>query len=128
MPPARSRLTAFAVAALSASLGLTIAGPADAWSPPAPPGIAIAGGYSNVPVTDPQVQAAAKFAVARLHRRGARLARIEDAQQQVVAGMNYRLRVTLTDGSRWKLAVFKPLRGQMVAGKAERLKPLPRRH
>jgi hypothetical protein len=57
-------------------------------------GEALVGGYSEVPTTNEQVIAAAQFAV-----RGGQwaaiisLVEILSAQQQVVAGMNYRLRL-----------------------------------
>ena len=71
----------------------------------------------------PGVRAAAAFGVAQLRRPRARLASIDAAQRQVVAGMNYRIDVTLTDRSRWRLAIYQPLRGPPQARPAERILP-----
>ena len=66
------------------------------------------GGYSAAPVTNEQVVAAADFAVKAQEKAmqksapSAKLAlvRIVSAQQQVVAGMNYRLRLSVkADGA-----------------------------
>jgi hypothetical protein len=120
------RLNRLAAAVLVASTGAFSVAATPASRPTSP--VPIAGGYSRAPVTDPGVIAAARFGVAHLRRPGARLARIDDAERQVVAGTNYRIRVTLTDRSRWDLKVFRPLRGPMVSGRAKRLAPAPRRH
>src|SRR4051812_46608012 len=59
----------------------------------------VAGGYSSVPVTDPSVVAAAKFAVDAKETEkkiDIGLDAIVTAEQQVVAGMNYRLCLSLT--------------------------------
>lgn len=49
---------------------------------------------------------AAHFAAAALHRDGARLARVIEAQVQVVTGHNFYLEIELTDGSRWEVTVW----------------------
>jgi len=49
------------------------------------------------------------------------LASIESAQQQVVAGMNYRLALTLRDGSRWNVVVYRQLNGQLQLTSTDRL-------
>jgi hypothetical protein len=41
--------------------------------------------------------------------------------------MNYRIDVTLTDRSRWRLSIYRPLRGEMQAGPAQRIVPAGRR-
>jgi hypothetical protein len=54
----------------------------------------IVGGYKEVATDDPEVQAAAEFAVSEQKKKqeGAlSLVSIEHAERQVVAGMNYRL-------------------------------------
>jgi cystatin-C len=52
----------------------------------------MAGGYQSASVTDPDVMAAARYAVKKQKRkRSVRLVSIERAETQVVAGMNYRL-------------------------------------
>ena len=85
--------------------------------------VMIPGGFRDVAVTDPDVRAAARFGVAHLRPPHPRLASIDGAQQQVVAGMNYRIDVTLTDRSRWRLTVYRPLRGEMRLTSAARIPP-----
>ena len=54
----------------------------------------IAGGYGDAPKTDPEVLAAARFAIKQERRKLGRqlsLISIERAEVQVVAGLNYRL-------------------------------------
>ncbi|MDB5669388.1 MAG: hypothetical protein JWO25_347 [Alphaproteobacteria bacterium] len=126
MPSNYARLNSLATATLFVSSCIGILGTAAAAKPA--PLMAMVGGYSSAPVTDPGVIAAAKFGVAHLRRPGARLARVDDAERQVVAGTNYRMRVTLTDRTRWGFQVFRPLRGPMVAGGAELLPSASRRH
>jgi hypothetical protein len=112
-------VNAFAALALVASAGAGIIAVSGIFSAAAAQ--PMAGGYRDIAVTDPGVQAAARFGVAQLHRPRARLASVDAAQQQVVAGMNYRIDVTLTDRSRWRLSIYRPLRGPMQARPAERL-------
>lgn len=60
----------------------------------------IAGGYSNRPVSDPGVVAATAFAVRERGRRTGRrvtLLEIRQAETQVVAGLNYRLLLTVRE-------------------------------
>ena len=56
----------------------------------------VPGGFSAVAVSDAQVQAAAKFAVAT-HDAKLKFQAVEKAQRQVVAGMNYRLTLKVDD-------------------------------
>jgi hypothetical protein len=91
------------------------------------------GGYRAVAVTDAGVQAAGRFAAASIGGSAAQLVRIDSAQQQLVQGMNYRLELTMSDGRRWRVAVHRPLRGEMQLGRPEALAavavqrpPLPR--
>lgn len=61
----------------------------------------IAGGFESVSKTDPQVRAAAKFAVAaecKRTKRNITLVSIDSAAQQVVAGMNYKVCMQVRDG------------------------------
>ena len=63
--------------------------------------IPMPGGYRVSSTTDPEVVAAAKFAVAEAGRREGRavtLVSIERAEKQVVAGMNYRLQLKVRSG------------------------------
>ncbi len=65
------------------------------------------GNYRPVSKNDPQVKAAARYAVtaeARRVRRGITLLSIDKAEQQVVAGMNYQLCLRVRDGRRTRRA------------------------
>ena len=84
-------------------------------APPAPPADvielrepAISGGYSPVEPND-DIKATATYAVSQLGLTGATLATVDKAEQQVVAEMNFRLDLTLSDGSRWHVVVFRSL-------------------
>ena len=79
------------------------------------------GGWAAASVTAPEVQEAARFAAAHVPQSGAVLASIESAQQQVVAGMNYRLALTLRDGSRRNVVVYRQLNGQLQLTSTDRL-------
>lgn len=61
------------------------------------------GGYSEVSTSDPEVNAAAQFAVST-HADDTgevmELQHVIQAEQQVVAGMNYRLRLGVIEGGR----------------------------
>lgn len=89
------------------ALGLALASPLSAQGMP--------GGWSEVPKTElaKEVGAAARFAVARLPRPHGRLKTIVGAERQVVAGMNYRMLLVLSDGKRWRVQVWKKLDGTM---------------
>jgi hypothetical protein len=59
----------------------------------------VAGGWSNVPVTDPNVVKAARFAVEEQGRQeSVTLKKIVRARQQVVAGMNYEVTLLVKRG------------------------------
>ncbi|OYU70658.1 MAG: hypothetical protein CFE28_12040 [Alphaproteobacteria bacterium PA2] len=68
----------------------------------------ITGGWSQAAI-DEDAKSAAVFAVTALNRPGATLKSLDAAQSQVVAGLNYRLDLTLTDGSRWQVVVYRNL-------------------
>lgn len=80
--------------------------PAQTFEPP------LAGGYAVRPVTDEQVIAAARYALEaekaalRVRREPAelRLIGIEEAASQVVAGVNYRLRLKVDRNGREQIA------------------------
>ena len=98
--------TLFSGAALSITLTAvcTLLPQAEAQAAPATLGTTqVTGGWQNVSKDDPQVQAMAKFAVAK-HAEGSRqelkLVSVAQAAQQVVAGTNYRM--TLIVASRKK--------------------------
>jgi hypothetical protein len=77
---------------------------------------AFAGGYSRVPVTDHDVMAAANFAVAEQARRTStplHLVAIVSAEQQVVAGINYRLSLIVQQSTKTqpvRAVVFRDLK------------------
>ena len=108
-------MSAFASAALLVSAGAGIPAAAAAVQFPQ------VGGYRTVAVADPRVQEAAAFAASRLGIDGAELASVDSAQAQVVQGMNYRLEFTMSDGSRWRVIVYRALNGTMQAGQAQSL-------
>lgn len=75
------------------------------------------GGYSEVSTSDPDVNAAAQFAVsAEAQSTGEiyELQQVVEAEQQVVAGMNYRLVLVVVDSGQSRRAeavVFRDLQG-----------------
>jgi hypothetical protein len=81
---------------------------------------AIAGGYNTAEITD-DIKAIATYAVSQLGLTGATLASVDKAEQQVVAGMNFRLDLTLSDGSRWHVVVFRSLDQQLSLTSKEAL-------
>ncbi len=78
----------------------------------------IAGGYGSVDTKDPQVKAAARYAVTvenRKVRSGVVLLSLVKAEQQVVAGMNYKLCLKVRNGKRVRYAtavVYRDLKGK----------------
>ncbi len=80
-------------------------------STPASQSGAVAGGYSTTDKNTDQVKAAAAFATQQLNK--GTLVRVADAQSQVVAGINYRLKLEIAhpDGSHhyYTVVVFVPL-------------------
>jgi len=82
---------------------------AEATSPvehPSPP--QIVGGWAAGQV-DNDAHKAANFALPHLRRRRARLQSVDAVDTQVVAGVNYRLVITLSDRSRWQVVVYRSL-------------------
>ena len=68
----------------------------------------VAGGYSGVKINDPDVKAAAEFALAEQGRRDGvdlSLMEIVQAQRQVVAGLNYKMCLRARSGSATRTAV-----------------------
>lgn len=88
----------------------TVPAPETAPTPQTVPAMPIAGGYAMVDVNDQEVQAAAEFAAQAL---GGLLGKVTKAEQQVVAGMNYKLSIELQDGSKRNVVVYKDLEGNM---------------
>lgn len=106
------------------ALALFAAAPALAEPTPAPP---MPGGWSELAPTHPELLPAARAAVRALPRlRGVRpqLQRIEGGERQVVAGMNYRMVIRLTDRSRWRVQVWRKLDGTYQLTHHERIKPV----
>ena len=80
---------------------------ADVAPPPPTPGPPVTNGWHELRPSDPELVAVAAFVMPRLPVRGARLLRIEGGERQVVAGMNYRIALQLTDRSRWLALVWR---------------------
>ena len=76
---------------------------------PATPKPTIAGGYTSVSVNNADVKQVANFAANQVSKGKAKLKQITAAQTQVVAGINYRLVIQLSNGQRYKVVVYKPL-------------------
>lgn len=103
--------SALSLAACTASPASTPAEPTAAPSAaPEPAAPAIAGGWSASASTA-EARAAAQFAVTAMNRPGVTLTSLDAVQQQVVAGLNYRLDLTLSDGSKVRATVWKKLDG-----------------
>lgn len=71
----------------------------------------IVGGWKEVPnpATSAELRGPVRAMLARIPRKKPKLAKIESAQSQVVAGTNYRLRIRLKDGTRWEATVWRKL-------------------
>lgn len=67
------------------------------------------GGFRTVATDDDGVQGAASFAAGEL---GGSLQSVDSAQAQTVAGINYRLTITLDGGAVWQVAVHRSLQGE----------------
>ena len=66
------------------------------------------GGLRAVATDDDGVQAAAEFAAGEV---GGALQSVDSAQTQTVAGINYRLTITLEGGAVWQVTVHRNLQG-----------------
>jgi hypothetical protein len=71
------------------------------------------GGYRAADVQDAGVRAAAAFAAQAIGGAGVSVRTIHQAQQQLVQGMNYKIDLTASNGQRWLVTVYRPLRGEM---------------
>lgn len=86
--------------------------PAPGAAPAVPrPGLAIVGGYARMSPHARELRPVLAAALGRLTPTRNARARIVTAEQQVVAGTNYRLLVKLRDGSRWRVVVWRRLDG-----------------
>jgi cystatin-C len=80
---------------------------------------ALPGGYSSVSTTDEEVVAAARFAVDEQTKREAgnlQLVAIRSSEQQVVAGINYRLVLVVKRGTKEQTAeatVYRDLKSRL---------------
>lgn len=83
---------------------------------PQPP---IAGGYSSTDVNTADVQDAAQFAAQAL---GNLLNRVTKAERQVVAGMNYRLQLSLQNGAEYEVVVYVDLQNQRSLSSSRQLR------
>jgi predicted neuraminidase len=70
----------------------------------------ISGGFSQAAITDAEVLKAAQFAV-KAHDAKLTLQYVTAAEQQVVAGINYKLRLTTSDGRKADAVVWRKLDG-----------------
>ena len=68
----------------------------------------VVGGYSPVSVSEPNVVNAASFAAKQL---GSPVKTVYTAEQQVVAGSNFRLYIELVNGSKYNVTVYQDLSG-----------------
>lgn len=84
----------------------------------------VGGGFEQVDTTKRGVIAAAKFAAAATSKGAAQLLSVDSAEKQVVAGTNYRLNLTLSDGSRWRVTVRRRLDDGMQLVSSRQLPPL----
>jgi len=89
-----------------------------ATTPPAPmpaPEPVITGGYSPASLDDEMVKAAQAVAVDAIYTRNPTRALVEkaEAEQQVVAGINYRFVITMTGGAKFNVTVYRKLDGTM---------------
>jgi hypothetical protein len=71
----------------------------------------VVGGWSTAEVSDDGVKAAANAAAAKLGSGRSKVKSIDSASYQVVAGTNYRIEVTLADGTRWQAVVWRKIDG-----------------
>ncbi|MCW3834630.1 cystatin domain-containing protein [Sphingomonas canadensis] len=99
--------------------GTTVSACAAAQEAPMP----VVGGWSAVAADDAGVRAAADAVLAQTGRTGVTITAIADAQQQVVAGMNYRFALTLSDGSRLRVQVYRNLSGNYEITASEQIEP-----
>ena len=70
---------------------------------------AIVGGYTTISVKDAGVQAAARFAAGKLGNKKTKLTAVHKAESQVVAGTNYRMKLTLSNRKQYEVVVFQGL-------------------
>lgn len=107
----------------AAGMALVLAANAEPARPPASGGMGVPGGWNEARKDNADVKTAASFAASQLP--GApKLKSIETASQQVVAGMNYRMEITLSDASRWEVTVYRRFNGEMSLTNSMKLSPV----
>lgn len=89
--------------------------------PAGPASARLVGGWGTTPATG-EVMAAARWAAPRLPRPRSALRRVEAAEQQVVAGMNYRMTLVLADGRRFRVVVWQRVDGSYQLSEATALR------
>lgn len=85
---------------------------------------ALPGGYSDASPVDKDIKSAAEFAVSA--QKGATLERIVSAETQVVAGLNYRLKLEVKTAGGLRMAkavVYRDLKNKMSLTSWEWLAP-----
>jgi hypothetical protein len=101
--------------------------PAAEATPPAPPAAEpeapVVGGYAPANLEDEMVKAAQAVATDAIYTRNPTRALVEkvEAEQQVVAGMNYRFTITMTGGAKYGVTVFRDLDGKMEVSEYAKL-------
>lgn len=71
----------------------------------------ITGGWQAADPASEEVRQAATYAVSQLLAGHGALAEVRSAQTQVVAGTNYRMVLSLADGTMWEATVWRKLDG-----------------
>jgi len=92
-------------------------------APTVAPGPVIVGGYAPADMNDPNVKAAYGLALNELYRRNPTRALDEkkSAEQQVVAGMNYRFRIEMSGRAVYSITVYRDLQGAMSVSDYQKL-------
>jgi hypothetical protein len=102
--------------------------PAATTQPEAPPDArpVLVGGYSPANASDPELMSAEKVAIGEIYRREPQRSIVEGVEReaQVVAGMNYRFTVKMSNGVGYRVVVFRPLEGEMMVTSFEKLASL----
>jgi len=94
----------------AASLSLAIAACAQTPANPVQAPM-IAGGWQAADPASGEVRQAANYALTQLPAGHGALAEVRSAQMQVVAGINYRMVLSLVDGTIWEATVWRKLDG-----------------
>lgn len=85
----------------------------------------LVGGFSPANASDPELMSAEKVAIGEIYRREPQRSLVEDVEReaQVVAGMNYRFTVKMSNGVGYRVVVFRPLEGEMMVTSFEKVSP-----